>query len=199
MNIKAWGFAAAIAFCAPLTAQAVTITGIDGVGNAIQVGAGNNNVLNDNLASLSVTGAANEGAGALQFDFQYALNASRTLVYLGLVPDGLAPASPGVKNLVIDFALNGGSAFASYQVTDASGIATALFQQMQPQITLLGNLAQIGDVLNISTTYDGFATTFSRFDVSVAAVPLPATALLMLTGVGGLGAMSRKRKSPDKT
>ncbi|WP_425093881.1 VPLPA-CTERM sorting domain-containing protein [Tropicimonas sp. S265A] len=51
-------------------------------------------------------------------------------------------------------------------------------------------------IVDITKTFFGSTTSFDGFDVDaigISAVPLPATALMLLAGVGGLGMMRRKK------
>lgn len=199
MKLKSFLLALVLAIVSPLLAQATTVSGVDSAGNLIQTGAGNYNTINSNLANFSVYGNRADSAGSYQFDFLMGSAAPKASIAIALVPNGQSAQFPGTKDLVIDVALNG-SSIGSYILTNHSGVGTALYFSAQPQIWLNGINAMSGDVLSIVTSFSGFATSTSRFDVAVATTPLPAAGMLLFAGLGVLGVAARRKAaaSPQK-
>lgn len=193
INFKAAALTAVMALSAPIAANALTISGVDSLGNDAVSGAGNMNALNGDLANVTVIGSQTDAADSIQFDFQLMVDTVLGFVSVTLLPDG--NFKPGVKDLVLETSLNG-TVLDNSTFTDSSGIATALYEIGQPQL-FIPLTAVAGDVLTIVASYSGFASKNSRFDigVDVQPVPLPASILMFLTALGGLGFVSRRRNA----
>lgn len=191
INLKAAAITAVMALSTPIAANALSITGFDSLGNDAVSGAGNMNALGTDLANVTVVGRTADAAGSVQFDFKLLVDAFFGTISVSLLPDG--GLFFGVKDLVLETSFNGAPIDAS-TFTDSNGVATAAYETGQPQLILTLDAAK-DDILSIVASYSGFASNNSRFDIGaqVQAIPLPASALLFLTALGGLGFVSRRR------
>jgi hypothetical protein len=203
MSLKTFVAASVIAFLPAMSFASITVNseGVDGVqlnalsgsvastsdtlGGASGLLLGPAQALDWNMRVINVAppGAANTD-GAATYRFNVLQNAT---VFLTSTQNPFA----GLDNLSLDLLLNGNN------VASVSSYTFGAFAAAGPII------ATAGDVIDVVSSWSGITGLFTEIEVDFVLyaragnnpgdVPLPATALLLVGALGGLGWMARKR------
>ena len=195
MNFKAMGLAAAIALAAPLSAQAVTHL----------TPGGSYDVLSDNEFVYDFIGTQ---SGVVDLDFTFTLTPppkGRHLFAIQFSGTGAGTsANPVIANPQLNFAATdlvytAGVGFTGPTISD--GVLESIFTSGSPNSrittfiisasTLLSAGNGLTQVLNLG--FLAAPNTQTQISLNVQAVPLPASVLLLLSAVAGLGFVSRRK------
>lgn len=182
--IKSFGLALTLA-AAPFAAHAVTVTNttdaytadtiFDENGGAIVIGT--SPLILDANSSFNISGTARDGVGMLTgTGFTAEQVFSNNTGVDRVFSSAFALPTRGFLNAFLEVSTDGGMTFSSLTLGDTTFVALA------------------GQDFTLRWGADDVSATTAGFDVFVSSVPLPAGALLLLTGLGGL-AISRRRKA----
>ena len=174
-TMRATLFGLAIA-AAPIAANAVTVTVSDAAGTTYAYGLtySVDTTLPTNEYLVEIDQFFGDGTGTYSFSFDF-LNNTLNDAFLSVATlldagdfnnESLVVTGAGVGGAPVSISLDGEDNF----------------------ITVLA-----GSTATFTATYDALNTR-GNFDFSVAAVPVPAAGLMLLTALGGLGMARRRRK-----
>ena len=177
MNIRTIFIAAAIA-AIPVISPAATVVPICDSSGAI---AGSYNISTFDIFNCNVALTTDPANGVLTWDF-YATDRRLTIA----VTSNLGLAGDTFTSAALSWWDDGGALISSVALVPFGAPATFGFQG---QVSTLFNF----DTRTLKLEWAGFTGKVLSVNVLVAAVPLPAGALLLITGLAGLG-LSRRRK-----
>ena len=186
MNYKALGLAAAVALAAPLSAQAVTTL----------VPGGTFDILSDDEFVFELTSGVNAmnqpiPLGLVDLAFTFTLtpppNKISAIAFQATISTGAQ--LPQMNFASSDLVYTAGSGFAGATISDASIVQFG--GSFLATLTTVFNVSNgLTQVLNI-----GFNAPvgFTQISLQVQPIPLPASVLLLLSAVAGLGFATRRK------
>lgn len=185
MNFKALGLAAALATAAPLSAQAVTLL----------TPGGTFDILSDTEFLYEFAGPV---SGVVDLHFTFKLTPppnNRHVFAVQFTGTGASAALPQLNFASSDQTYVAGVGFSGPTISDGViaaistvGNSTSFLISASTALNSTNGLTQ---VLNLGFLADSARTT--QISLNVQSIPLPASVLLLLTAVGGLGFMSRRK------
>ena len=185
MNFKALGLAAALATAAPLSAQAVTIL----------TPGGTFDILSDTEFLYEFDGTL---SGVVDLDFTFTLTPppnNRHIFAIQFSGTGAAAANPDLNFATTNQTYTAGSGFSGPTISEGVVQSIITFGGVTSFIltasTALNATNGLTQVLNLGFLAGGGSET--QISLNVQSIPLPASVLLLLTAVGGLGFMSRRK------
>ncbi|MFN3262676.1 MAG: VPLPA-CTERM sorting domain-containing protein [Pikeienuella sp.] len=185
MNFKALGLAAALAAAAPLSAQAVT-TLIPG---------GTFDIASDTEFVFEFAGPV---SGVVDLHFTFTLTPppnNRHVFAVQFTGTGASAANPQLNFAATNQTYVAGSGFSGPTISD--GVVTAIAtignstSFLMSASTALNSVNGLTQVLNLGFLAGPGSTT--QISLNVQSIPLPASALLLISAVAGLGFMSRRK------
>lgn len=180
MNFKALGLAAAIAFAAPLSAHAVTELAPGGIYD----------ILSDDEFRFELTGTP---LGFQDLDFTFVLNPPaerQPVAAIQLTIIGSTVDLPQMNFAATDLDYVQGIGFTGATISEAD--FTFFGSSFVATLTtiLSASTGGLTQVLNIGF---GAGTGNGQISLNVQPVPLPASVLLFMTALAGLGFVSRRK------